>query len=177
MTEINNLTDTTVLGEATMKNGDFLTFDPLPSNKYSLFIPSLPNVQFFLQSFTLPSVSVKEVSVPTPLLDYRQIGEKMNFEPFSITFLVDKYTRNYTEVYHWMKGMTVNGTTVGKTEDIVLLVDGKEFIRFVNAWPSVLSGFELDSTLSDLVYVKSSISFVYDYFNIGNQFQTEDSSY
>ena len=177
MTEINNLTDTAVLGEATMKNGDFLTFDPLPSNKYSLFIPSLPNVQFFLQSFTLPSVSVKEISVSTPYLDYAQIGEKMNFEPFNVTFLVDKYTRNWTSVYNWMKAMTVNGSNVDKTEDMVLLIDGKDFVRFVNAWPSVLSGFVLDTTLSDTIYVKSSTSFQYDYFNIVSQFATSDSSY
>lgn len=174
---INNLTDTAEIGTATMSNGDFLTFDALPNNQYSLLIPSLPNVQFFLQGFALPSVSVQSVSVPTRYLDYNQIGEKLIFEPFTVTFLIDKYTRNWTSVYNWMKSMTVAGSNVDKTDDIVLLINGKESIRFSEAWPSSLSGFEFDSTVAEVIYMKASVTFNYDWFDVINEFKTEDSSY
>lgn len=177
MPAINNLTNTQVIGSASMKNDEFLTFDALPSNKYSLIIPSLPNVQFFLQSFEMPDISVNEVSVPTRFVDHNEIGEKLVFEPFTVTFLVDKYMRNWTNVYNWMKAMTVQGSSVGKSDDIILGIGSVEFIRFVEAWPTRLSGIEMSSILPSVNYVQASVSFNYDYLNVINQFAIEDSSY
>lgn len=172
-----NTTDIEVTGFGSMPNGDFLTFDPLPVNRFSLIIPKLPHVQFFLQKFSLPAISVRSVNVPTPIVDYDEIGEKLNFEPFNVTFLVDKYSRNWVSVFNWMKEMTVNGSNVGLTDDVVLMMDGKEFIRFYGAWPSTLSGYELDSTIEQLIYVKSIVSLNYDYFEYIGEFKTSDSSY
>lgn len=172
-----NITDTNITGSAAMQNGDFLTFDPLPVNRFSLIIPKLPHVQFFLQSFSMPAINVRSVSVPTRIVDYNEIGEKLDFKPFSCTFLVDKYSRNWVSVFNWMKEMTVNGSNVGVSDDIVLTVDGKEFIRFYGAWPTSLSAYELDSTIEQLVYVKSTIVLNYDYFDYIGEFKTADSAY
>lgn len=177
MTKIVNLSDTTAIGSATLKNGDFLTFDGLPNNRFSLIIPSLPHVEFFLQIYTLPDIRVNEVKVYSPFVDINGIGEKVIFEPFSVDFLVDKYSRNWSSVFNWMKEMTVNGSNVDKTDDIVLMIDGKEFMRFYGAWPTSLSGYNLDSTVDKLTYVKSTIVFNYDYFAYIGQFATTDSDY
>ena len=173
----NNLTDPTVIGTAEMKNGDILTFDALPVNSFSLFIPSLPNVQFFLQKLSLPQVSVNEVNVPTRFVDYNEIGEKMIFEPFTVEFKVDRYARNYTEVFNWMKAMTVEGSSIDKSEDIILLIDGEKFISFSQAWPTSLSGIEFDSTIEEIAYVTATVEFNYDYFDMLNQFASDDSVY
>lgn len=172
-----NLTDTDIVGDAVMSSGDFLTFDGLPKNKFNLIIPSQPTVQFFLQSFAMPSVQVNEVKVATRVVDYNEIGEKMNFSPFTCTFLVDKYSRNWASVFNWMKEMTVDGSSVGRTDDIVLLLDGKEFIRFYGAYPLTLSGYDLDSTIQELTYVKGTVTFNYDYFSYIGTFATADSDY
>lgn len=172
-----NTTDVNVVGSGSMPNGEFLTFDALPVNRFSIIIPKLPNVQFFLQKFSMPSINVKSVSVPTPIVDYNEIGEKLDFEPFDCTFLVDKYSRNWVSVFNWMKEMTVNGSNVGLTDDIVLMMDGKEFIRFYGAWPTSLTGFDLDSTIEQLTYVKAVVTFNYDYFDYIGEFKTVDSSY
>lgn len=174
---INNLTDPTVIGSASMSNGDFLTFDALPNNKFQLIIPGLTNVQFFLQKFYLPDVKVSEVKINTRIVDYNAIGEKVEFSPFSVDFLVDKYMRNFAATFNWMKAMTVQGSNVDKMEDIKLLINGKECINFVDAWPTSLSGFKMDITESGVVYAKSTISFNYDYFSYVGDFATVDSSY
>lgn len=177
MDPINNLTDSTSIGSAALQNGDFLTFDALPTNKYSLLIPSLPHVQFFAQGFTLPSVGIQEVIVPTRFLDYNGVGEKMEFTPFTVTFLVDKYARNWASVFNWMKSITANGSAIDKTDDVVLIIGGKETIRFSQAWPSLLTGFEFDSTVAGVVYVKATVTFSYDFFDYLGQFKTVDSTY
>jgi len=106
-----------------------------------------------------------------------EIGEKLNFLPFTVNFLVDKYCRNWSAIYNWMKQMTVDGTIVGKTEDIILMIDGKEFIRFYGCWPTNLSGMNMDSTIERVQYLKASIVFNYDYFDLLGSFTTTDSAY
>ena len=172
-----NLSDVTTKGSATTKNGDFLTFDGLANNRFSLIIPSLPHVEFFLQKYSLPAITVNEVLIPTRFVDYNGIGEKLDYQPFSVTFMVDKYSRNWVSVFNWMKGMTAGGSTVDKTDDIVLMVDGKEFMRFIGSWPMSLSGYSLDSTVDKLTYVMANITFNYDYLEVLGQFATRDSNY
>lgn len=174
---ITNLSDVKTIGSATTKEGEFLTFDGLSNNRFSLIIPLLPHVEFFLQTFSLPSVSVGEVSVPTRFVDYNGIGEKLVYSPFSVSFIVDKYARNYASVIDWMKSMTVNGSTVDKETDVVLMLDGKEFLRFYGAWPAQLSGLDLDSTAKEFTYVKAQVTFNYDFFAYIGQFATVDSDY
>ena len=143
-TILSNLQDINAIGDAVMANGDFLTYDGLPNNRFSLIIPKLPNVQFFLQTFTLPDISITQVKIPTRYVDYNEIGEKVEFSPFNVTFMVDKYCRNWSSVYNWMKEITVSGSNVGNSTDCVLMIDGKETIRFYGAWPTSLSGFSFD---------------------------------
>ena len=163
-------------GSATLINGDFLTFDPLSNNKFSVICPLLPDVTFFLQGFSFPSVSINKMSVPTPYVDYALVGEKLNYQPISMTFLVDKYSRNWSSVFNWMRQMTVNGSTVGKTDNIVLMVDNKPFLRFYGAWPADLTGYELSSIGETLIYVKATVTFQYLYFDYLGEFATVDSA-
>jgi hypothetical protein len=175
---VNDLNSNSLNGTASMQNGDFLTFDMLVKNKFALIIPKLPNVQFFLQTISLPSVNIHQVTLQTRIVDYNEIGEKMDFEPFNVTFLVDKYSRNWASVYNWMKQITVGGSSIGKSDDVVLMIDNKEFIRFYGAWPTSLSGYDLDTTIDGLQYVKATLTLNYDYFDLisaGNQ--TVDSQY
>jgi len=172
-----NLDDIASIGSASMHSGDLLTFDPLVVNKFSLIIPNQENVTFFLQQFSLPSVDVAEVIVNTRHVDMNEIGEKMQFNPFTVNILVDKYCRNWSAIYNWMKQMTVDGSIVGKTEDIILMVDGKEFIRFYGCWPASLSGFNMDSTIESVQYLKATLTFNYDYFDLIGEFATGDSVY
>lgn len=172
-----NTVDISDIGSATMQNGDFLTFDGLPTNKFSLIIPDLPHVQFFLQRFSLPSVNLPQAVIPTRFVDYNEVGEKLEYSPFQVEFLVDKYSRNWASVFNWMKEITVGGTNPGRTVDIVLMIDNKEFIRFYGAWPSNLSGYDLDSTVEKLTYVKAKLTLNYDYFSYLGQFATADSDY
>ena len=172
-----NLADTNLIGSASMPNGDFLTFDALIKNKFTLLIPSLPNVQFFLQSFDMPSVSLDSCIVDTRFVDYSLMGDKLIYEPITLTFLVDKYVRNYSNVFNWMKSMTVEGSNVGFTDNVVLMVDNQPLIRFNDAYPVSISGLNMDSTVTGVEYIKCSLTMRYSYFDYIGQFSTSDSSY
>lgn len=174
---ITNTSNITSVGTASQQNGDFLTFDGLSNNRFSIIIPSLPNVSFFIQKFSLPNVRVNQVELQTPIVDYNEIGEKLDFEPFVVTFMVDKYLRNYSEVFNWMKEMTVLGTNVGKTDDIVLKINNEDYIRFYGAWPTSLTGLDFDATTEEFKYIIAEVTLNYDYFDMIGRFATSDSSY
>ena len=142
-----------------------LNYDPLPNTKFKLIFNKIPNTIFFLQGFNLPGVSVREVRVPTNIVDMNEIGEKMVFEPFTINFLIDTEFRAYHDIYAWMKRMTVLGTNVGETDTVDFLINDNKTIRFYDAWPMSLSNLSFETNVNDVIYVTCSATINYDYFD------------
>jgi len=149
-----------------MPDGQPVSYDGLLNNRFNMVFDKLPNVSFFLQGFSLPSVMVDEVKIPTPIVDYNEIGEKMEFSPFTLNFLVDSQLRNWKEVFAWMKRMTVNGSNVGESGTATIFFNGEPVINFIGAWPTVLGGIDLDTTTEEAEYVYGSVTINYDYFDV-----------
>lgn len=78
----------------------------LQTTKFSFVIPNLPFAKYFCQTVTLPSISTSEVLVSTPLSDTYRHGDKLVFDPLTITFLVDEDLRVWEETYIWLCTLT-----------------------------------------------------------------------
>lgn len=72
---------------------------------FRFIVDKLPNVNFFCQSASLPSVSLAETEIPNPLVRLPYAGTKLTYAPLDIRFRVDEDMKNYLEVYDWMKGL------------------------------------------------------------------------
>jgi hypothetical protein len=151
-------------GEATMPDGSPLSYDGLPNTNFRLLFPKATWVNMFLQEFTVPEVSVTEVIRTTPYADINDIGEKMNYGDVTATFLVDKNLKNYREIFNWMRRMTNRGSHIGESDNPLLIVNGKEMIRFVEAWPMSLSGLSFVTNANDVTYITATAVFNLDYF-------------
>ena len=68
-------------------------------------INQLPKVQFFTTAANVPPISLGELIIPTPYKDIPLIGDKVTFENLSISFIVDEYLENYSELHNWMIGI------------------------------------------------------------------------
>lgn len=156
-------------GEVTMPDGSMLSYDGLPNTNFRLLFPKATWVNMFLQEFVMPEVSVIEVRQNTPYADVNNIGEKMNYGDVQCTFLVDKNLKNYKEMFNWMRRMTVRGSVVGETDNPVLIVNGKETIRFVEAWPMSLTGLQFVTNATDVVYITATVTFNLDYFEFADE--------
>jgi hypothetical protein len=164
------------IGSATLPDGSPVVLDSLLTSNCRLSFPKLQGVQFWLQNVNLPQINVTEVKQPTRFVDPNQIGEKLKFTPFSVIFTVDKYMSNWSSIFNWMKAMTVDGSSVDLTDDVVLIINNTEILRFVGAWPTILGGLEFSATAPEATYVKSSLTINYDYIDL-LQNTTVDSSY
>lgn len=156
-------------GSATMPDGSPLTYDGLPNTNFRLLFPKATWVNMFLQEFDVPSVSVAEVKQATPYADINNVGEKMQYGNIEASFLVDKNLKNYKEIFNWMRRMTVRGSTIGDTDNPLLIVNGKETIRFVEAWPMSLSGLRFVTNATDVVYLTASVTLNFDYFEFTDE--------
>ena len=68
-------------------------------------IHQLPKVEFFTVSANLPGISAGTAIRATPFKDIPTMGEKLDYENLSISFIVDEYLENYISLHNWMVGI------------------------------------------------------------------------
>ena len=78
----------------------------LQTTKYRLTFDRLPGATYFCQAANVPGVSLTEVPFATPFIDLYVPGEKMIYDTFNITFLIDEDMRAWTELHDWIRGIT-----------------------------------------------------------------------
>ena len=78
----------------------------LQSTKFRLSFERLPGLTFFCQSANFPGLSLTEIPRPTPFIDLYMPGEKLVYDTFNVSFLVDEDLRSWTEIHDWIRGMT-----------------------------------------------------------------------
>lgn len=130
------------------------------------------NAQYTIQMASLPNMNVSGAQFNTPQRNIYQPADKAVYAPFEVTFLVDEYLTNYTEIHDWMLGM-VNQKDAGvrKTRDITLQIMSShnnviKEIQFVDAHPTDLSSLPFDTTITDVQYLVANVVFEYSYFKI-----------
>jgi len=68
-------------------------------------INQLPKVEFFTVGANLPGITGSPGTLPTPFKDIPILGDKLEYENLSITFIVDEYLENYKSLHDWMRGI------------------------------------------------------------------------
>jgi len=139
-----------------------------------------PNVEYFCQAATLPTISMVEVNAPNPIAQSQHPGDRITYEPFNLRFRVDENMRNYLEVHDWLIGL---GHPESLTQYAALkrssgvFSDGSIIILSYNQNPSVEISFEdmfplslsplaFDVTGTDSEYLEAEVTFRYRKFNV-----------
>ena len=152
---------------------------------------NFPEVNYFVQSASLPGISISSISVPTPLKAIDLAGDEVNFEELTIKFIVDENMKNWLAIYDWIIGLgfpTEEGQAKYKklstnselTTDATLTVltgNMNPQINFVfqNCFPLNLSSIAFDSGGTDIDYVTADVSFRYDVYTVQNLLENETS--
>ena len=68
-------------------------------------INQLPKVEFFTTDANLPGITAGVATVATPFKDIPTMGDKLEYENLSISFIVDEYLENYISLHNWMLGI------------------------------------------------------------------------
>ena len=78
----------------------------LQSTKFRVTFERLRGLTYFCQSANFPGVSLTEIVRPTPFVDLYHPGEKLVYDTFNVTFLVNEDLMTWTEIHDWIRGLT-----------------------------------------------------------------------
>ena len=92
---------------ATKGQGDALmrqpaVFDYSQQSQFKVFLPLFPTTEWFVVRANIPGVSLGQAVQTTPMIDMPIIGDKLTYDDFYVTFLVDEELKNYTEMHDWL---------------------------------------------------------------------------
>jgi len=161
----------------------------LGQNGFRFSIKRLPNVNYFCQSVTLPSVSIGAIESPTPLAFVPRPGDRITYDPLIIRFKVDENLANYFEIQSWIEGLghpeSLQQTTdlskkirnehplyrsVGSAATFVsdavlsILSSNKNVnknVFFYDLFPISLTELTFDSTVTTIEYLEATATFRY----------------
>jgi hypothetical protein len=160
-------------------------------NEFYVVALDIPGVTFFVQNFTLPSVSMERPSdYGSPYTDIPLTGTKMKFGELTLKFMVNENLENYKSVFNWISGITFPESNdqfieqVAKKKSLfvgsknvemslrsdvhVLALDSNKnptsVIEFKDAFPTSLSDMVWSSTDSSVDYFKATVTMEYTLF-------------
>ena len=80
-------------------------FDYSQSNQFKIYLPIFPTTEWFVVRANIPGVSMAQASQYTPFVDVAVVGDKLQYDNFNMTFMVDESLQNYMEMYDWVKNI------------------------------------------------------------------------
>jgi hypothetical protein len=146
-----------------------------------------PTVNYFCQSVDIPAISMTPVNTPTPVGTLIRPGDKIVYEPLTLSFRVDEDMKNYIEIVNWIEGLghpnslqqtrdlsraspLASGGNVGSmltlTSDATLTVLTSHKNAGLNAFfsdvfPTSLSALRFTSMANDVEYLEATATFSY----------------
>ena len=98
-------TNITNVSDPAWSNNNPNELDYLRPNAFKFQIHNIPNVSYFCQAANIPEINIPAAEQPTPLVDIPYPGDKLQFGPLMIRFLVQEDMMNYKELYDWLIGL------------------------------------------------------------------------
>jgi hypothetical protein len=169
-----------------IENRNFLS----PVN-FKFTLNRAPKVAFFSNVANIPAMDLGVTYQPNYTTDVPVPGDKMEFEDFTLQFLVDEDLTNYMEIQRWMRGLGFPESLqeiydFQKTDEnfesyirseMNLYSDGSLLIltsnnntnfqvKFKSMFPYRLSTLSFDATDQDVGYLTAEVSFKYMMYNI-----------
>ena len=166
----------------------------LYGNHFRFTLEALPDLTFFAQSVSLPSIVVPTVARPTPFTKIMEVGDHLDYGTFNVTYLIDGAFKTYQSLYWWIKGYgfphsydevknfrEVRAKRIGnprpQVKDLektaallhVLQPDTEKIvaeISFIDVFPTILGEVEFASTDGDAPILRTQVTFACTAFEL-----------
>ena len=161
--------------------------NPLSPNGYMFTLQRLPELSFFCQEVSLPSITLPEATQLTPFSKISLSGDQIDFDTLRVQFLIDEKMANYKAIHNWIVGLGfpennsqytqyIEGASMPgisevakSSSDATLVILGNnnmpiQAIQFADCVPESLESITFTSTNQDVQYLIGSASFRYTYY-------------
>lgn len=156
-----------------------------------------PQLAYFTNSANIPGISLGVAEQGSYLKVIPVPGDMMDFNDFTVRFLVDEDLKNYLEIQNWIRGLgfpeslsevydlqketTLTGKPFSQNTQMNVYSDGvlqiltntenlQYNVMFKDMFPVSLSDLEFDSTDTDIQYFSASVTFKYSVYTITNEY-------
>lgn len=167
------------------KNPNFLN-----NNQFRFTLKRAPNVVFFTQSVPIPGLVMPIVNQPNPFVDIPRPGQRIEFEPLTLTFKVDEDFGNYLEIFNWIIAMgfpdsfdqykALTGQSGRQTprpgfdgvfsDGTLTVLDSSNNpnieVKFIEMFPMSMTSLDLTNTVNDSEKIDCTVTFAYQRFFI-----------
>jgi len=167
----------------------------LAPTQFELVVSKLPNTKYFATGANIPSVSASALNQPTTLgIVPKMPGDKVNFDEFTVNFIIDENLENWTELYNWIISIAPgydtkdyrtltgandrsnrpfdgSGDPMKMYSDMTMVIttaanNPNRYVRYHDCFPTSLASVEMDTTSTSNPYVTCTASFAFTYFEI-----------
>ena len=139
--------------------------NPLADVQFKFDIAALPNTSFFIQTVSLPGITLIPAEIGTPQRQgFARSTGTISYEELSMTFLVDEYLKNWMEIYNWI--ISEPTYTSGVLTILSSSMNPSIEAHFKQLFPISLSALDFDSTTADPIYHQATVSFKYTEYTI-----------
>lgn len=153
----------------------------LQPTKFTFSFVTMPFLNYFCQSIQIPGVSTSAPVQPSPFANTYRHGDRLIYEPITISALIDEDLRVWKETYDWLVALTKPQEyeqykrfyDPNKTlyHDAVMTLNTNSNIPnirilFKNCHPVSLSGVQFNTSENANTQLSAEIEFRYDYYEI-----------
>lgn len=154
---------------------------------FKLVIDRAPGINYFVQSVTLPSVDLGQLSAPTPFSRVQLAGDHVTYSNLGVNFKVDEQMANYLELLSWINSLGFPDSFEQSADrsirfpqpeqkpicdvSLIILSSSKNPIKeivFKEAYPVALTSLSFQTTVMDIDYIECTATFAFRTFVINN---------
>jgi hypothetical protein len=167
--------------------GDFLyenalqpsTHNNLTTNKFRFVLTRCPTVTYFCQRANIPALSFGTSPQSSPSgIQIKRPGTSYVYEDLMVGFAVDENMKNWLEIHNWIRDLGVNYNNsievLNENQKICsayLLIMNSAYrpqiaVKFRNVYPTILTGLDFDSSVTDSDVMIATATFAYTHYEI-----------
>lgn len=156
-------------------------------SKFQLFFDRLPDMTYWCTEANIPGVGVPPATQVNPNIDAPIPGDKMIYEDFDITFMIDEKLKSWGSVLDWIKGysfpehtdqyknltlqqrLQLNDKPQYSDATLVILSNKNNpllSVRFNNMFPVRLSGINFSTKTSAEMVLTATAAFKFTNYKI-----------
>lgn len=157
--------------------------NPLSPNGFMFSIERLKELTYFCQSASIPQLSLGSSTQSNPFTDINLPGDKLEFSPLEIRFVIDEEMKNFIAVHNWITSLGfpnghfqysdfLSDQPQNLSESSKVVSDGTltilnhkflpvKSLKFLDLFPVSLSSVDFQSTNTDVPPVIGVASFLY----------------
>lgn len=144
--------------------------NPALATSFRMMITGMPQLTYMVQTVQLPGMSMAGVEAPYRNHQGTVPSNRAEYDPLSLTFLVDENYENWDELRQWMIFNTTEPPLNERMRDLTLHIlgsnkDPRAELVFRGAFPTMLSELPLESATGEPNAIIANVTFRYQKYD------------